>query len=92
MPSGSHPRNCCRTRSIFHGGAPTSAASSAFPWPFGAPLTRPSRRTPCASPLLISTGATPTASAQRSSSSASERRPSTARSATENPLASARPR
>lgn len=48
-------------------------------------------RTPCASALVISTGATPVASDQRSASSASAARPSTARSATVKLEASARP-
>ena len=54
--------------------------------------TRPSSRTPLASALLISTGEVPVASAQRSCSSASGSCPSTARSATVKPVASARPR
>ena len=36
MPFGCQPRSCCRTRSIFHGGAPTSAASAALLAPRGA--------------------------------------------------------
>jgi len=92
IPSGVQPRNCWRTLSIRQGGAPSSAASAAAGWDRDAAPTRPMRRTPCARALVIRTGDTPTARAQRRYSSASARRPSTARSATANPEASARPR
>ena len=72
------PRNCCRTRSIFHGGAPTSAARAALLAPRGAAPTRPSRRTPWASALEIRTGdrrwPAPTGAA-RSPGRAAPRRP-----------------
>ena len=89
MPSGSHPRTAAAPgRSST--AAPTRQRVSHFPGLWR--TADPAEQATLPSPLLISTGATPTASAQRSSSSASARRPSTARSATENPLASARPR
>ena len=51
----------------------------------------PMARTPWASALVIRTGATPVDKDQRRASSASAARPSTARSATVKPEASARP-
>ena len=46
-PSGVHPRICCRTRSIFHGGIPSSRARSAGRPP-RADDSFPMARTPCA--------------------------------------------
>ena len=75
----------------FHGGTLACLASSASERPRGGCTATAIPRTAPASALLISTGAMPTDSDQRSCSSASARRPSTARSATVNPDASAFP-
>lgn len=89
-PSGVHPRICCRTRSIFQGGIPSSRARSAGRPP-RADDSFPIARTPWASALVIMTGATPVDNDHRNASSASAARPSTARSATVKLEASARP-
>ena len=89
---GVQPRSCCRTLSIFHGGMPSSAASASGLLARAAVPTRPSVRTPRASALVISTG--DGAGRQRPAQLLERlgQLPLEARSATLNPVASARPR